>query len=86
MLKRSPEACKANLGAKLFFQSSPKDMFIDSREKKGEGERNIDVRETLIGCLSYVPRPGIKLKTPVCVLTGNRTHKTLVNGNGAPTN
>ena len=34
-------------------------MFIDCRER-GRGERNIDVRETSIGCLRYVPQPGFE--------------------------
>ena len=48
----------------FFFYSSPKDMFIDFREKgrKGEGGRERE-RETLIGCLLYVPQPGIKPAT-----------------------
>lgn len=41
-------------------------------------ERDVDVRETLIDCLPYVPQQGIELTTYVCALTGNQTHHLLL--------
>ena len=45
------------------------------------GERNTDVRETLVGCLPQVPRLRTKCKPRrVCALTGNRTSDLSVCG------
>ena len=38
-------------------------MFIDFRERGRKRERTINVRETLIGCLPYVPQLKIKPAT-----------------------
>ena len=58
----------------FFLLSSPKDMFIDfrerGRERRRERERNIEVREkTSIGFLSHMSQLGIKPATKACALT-----------------
>ena len=43
------------------------------REEKGGRKRETDMRETLIGCLSYAPWLGTEPATQACALTGNPT-------------
>ena len=45
------------------------------REKEMEGERG---RETLIGCLLYVPQPGTESTTYTCALIRNRADSLLL--------
>ena len=52
-------------------------MFIDFRET-GKTEREGDEKQ--IGCLPYVPSPGIEPTTQACALTGNQTCNLLVHG------
>ena len=52
----------------LFFKSSLRTFFHCFLKREEGRERNINVRETLIGCLLHTPRPGI-----THTLTGNRT-------------
>ena len=55
----------------LFFKTF---CLLIFREKRREEERkgNIDVRETFINCLSYVPQPGTEPTTQACALTRNQ--------------
>ena len=50
-----------------FLESSPEDMFTDfaerERERVGEREKHQCQRETSLGCLSYLPQPGIEPET-----------------------
>ena len=55
-------------------------LFIYFRER--EGKRN---RETLIGCLLYLPQPGTKPSTKACALTGSRTGDLLLQDDTQPT-
>ena len=48
----------------------------ERREK--ERERNINLRDTSISCLSYAPKLGTWPATQACVLTGNWTSDLLV--------
>ena len=62
----------------FFFNSLFLKILIIYFFRVGEGrvkerERNIDVRETLIGCLWHTPDWGPGLQTQACDLIGNRT-------------
>ena len=57
-------------------KTSPKYVFIDLRER----ERDINVRETLIGCLLYVPQQGSAPATYVCSQARDQTHNLSVHG------
>ena len=48
------------------------------REK--EREKNIDVRETSISSLLYMPQLGTEPATQVCALTGNQTSNPFIAG------
>ena len=50
------------------------------RGREGEREWEVNVRETLIGCLSYAPRPRTKPTTQTCALTGNQTGDLWLSG------
>ena len=59
-----------------FFLILTEDMFTDFRKKEGgrsQTDRETCKRETLTGCLPYVPRPGIELITFWC--TGLRSNQ-----------
>ena len=43
----------------FFFHSHPR-ICLSILEREEERERNTDVREASIGCLPYVPAPGIE--------------------------
>ena len=45
-------------------------FFFRERERREGREKNIDVREISIVCLSYVPQPGTKSAMYSCALTG----------------
>ena len=51
-------------------------MFVDFREERRENHQC--ERETLIGCLPYVPQPEIKPATQASALTGNQTPRLSV--------
>ena len=64
-----------------FFNPHPRMCLLILERKEGkERERNIDVRETSIGCLLYTPQLGIEPATLECALTQNQTHNLLVYG------
>ena len=63
--------------ATIFF----KDFIYFQREGsegEREGEKHRCERETLLGCLSYTPQPGIEPATQACALTGNQAGDSLL--------
>ena len=45
------------------YLSLPKDMTIDFRERRREGEKHRCEKETSVGCLLYMPQLGTKPTT-----------------------
>ena len=61
-----------------FFILTQGHFFMAFREGQREGEKHRCDRETLTGCLLYVPQPGIEPTAWICTLTRNQTCDFLV--------
>ena len=67
----------------IFSFYPPSRTFFSLLSERGRGEereRDINMKETLTGCLLYMPQLGIKPSTWVCVLMGNQIHDFLAYG------